>query len=125
MRHGVTLVELLVTTVVLGIGLVGVAACFSTAVVAHERANRVAQATALAQSTIDALRSTQALTSSVTPLNDPQFPQGQLAVTTSVYDALLHVQRLTVTVTWKGIGTRQEVVSLDTLVCVHTRHVGG
>ena len=56
-QHGITLIEILVSVVILGIGLVAVSACLSTALLSNLRANRIALATEIAQSEIERQRS--------------------------------------------------------------------
>ncbi len=54
---GFTLIECLVATVILGVGVVGVAGMFAAASVSEKKAAYVAQATQIAEQTLDGVRS--------------------------------------------------------------------
>jgi len=55
-RRGFTLVECLVTTVILGIGVVGVAGMFACATISERKAAHMAQARHIAEETMEAVR---------------------------------------------------------------------
>lgn len=124
-QRGVSLVEVLVSVVILGIGLVSVSACLSTALLSNLRANRIAVATEVAQSEIERLRSLGDLTPYSTALNNPLLPGGRLTVLAATYNATLKLTKLTVRVTWTGNRTHQENVTLVTIVAKRAKHVGG
>jgi prepilin-type N-terminal cleavage/methylation domain-containing protein len=56
-RRGFTLIECLVTTVVLGIGVIGVAGMFACASISERKAAHMAQARHIAEETLEAVRS--------------------------------------------------------------------
>jgi len=55
-RRGFTLIECLVTTVVLGIGVIGVAGMFACATLSERKAANMAQARHVAEETLEAVR---------------------------------------------------------------------
>ena len=55
-RRGFTLIECLVTTVILGIGVVGVAGMFACATISERKAAHMAQARHIAEETMEAVR---------------------------------------------------------------------
>ena len=55
-KRGFTLIECLVTTVILGIGVVGVAGMFACATISERKAAHMAQARHLAEETLEAVR---------------------------------------------------------------------
>jgi len=124
-RGGFTLVELLVSVFILAIGLVAGALCMSLALTCNLRANRVALATEIAQSTIESQRSLGDLTSGTTNLNDVRLPGGRIATLVSDYNTALNLKQLRVTVSWTAARCRQESVVLETIVSKRQKHVGG
>ncbi|MBN1461935.1 MAG: prepilin-type N-terminal cleavage/methylation domain-containing protein [Armatimonadetes bacterium] len=55
-RRGFTLIECLVTTVVLGIGVIGVAGMFACATLSERKASNMAQARHVAEETLEVVR---------------------------------------------------------------------
>ena len=123
--HGVTLVEVLVSIVILGIGLVGVVNCLNAALISNRRASRISLATAIAQNAIENMRSSGDLLSSQVALGDTQFPAGMLTVTVTDFDVQLRLKRVRVNVSWNGLRGGVEKVSLDTIISQRMKHVGG
>jgi len=124
-REGFTLIEMLVSILILSIGVIAGALCLSLALTCNLRANRIALATELAQNTIESQRSLGDLTTSTTNLGDARLPGGQIATLVSEYDVQLKLKRLRVTVSWTGTKGRQESVVLETIVSKRQKHVGG
>jgi prepilin-type N-terminal cleavage/methylation domain-containing protein len=60
MRRGLTIVEVLVTIVVVGIGLMGAVMCLNSALLTNQRASRIAVATMAANQVINDIRSQRA-----------------------------------------------------------------
>ncbi len=124
-RRGITLIEILVSVVILGIGLVAVAACLSTALLTNLRANRIALATEIAQSEIERQRSDGDLVAYSTALNHQLLPNGRLTVLVADYNAQMKLTQLTARVTWQGHRARREDVTLVTVVSKRAKHTGG
>jgi len=138
-RQGFTLVEMLVSILILAIGLVGGAMCLSLALTSNLRANHIALATELTQSEIERQRSEGDLaigTFTVTNLNDPdlleddnlkyyytsQLPQGRLDRVITNDDTQLNTRRVTVEVSWTGKHQQRESVQMVTIAYKREKH---
>ncbi|HOF89462.1 MAG TPA: prepilin-type N-terminal cleavage/methylation domain-containing protein [Armatimonadota bacterium] len=124
--RGITLLELLVSIVILAIGLLAAIQAMNAALLTTQHANRLALATMLAEAAIEELRSSGDLVSWSEELNEPLLPDGQRHVTVANYGAAkLNLRRVTVEVRWTGRRTQTETVRLETVVAIRTRHHGG
>ncbi|MHB9131394.1 MAG: type IV pilus modification PilV family protein [Armatimonadota bacterium] len=130
-RHtGFTLVELLVSIVILSVGILGVVQCLYAALYTNMKANRIALATAVAQSEIENQRSLGVFTGTSSALNDSQLPGGQLDVTVFDYTVsnpkstiAITLKKLKVDVSWIGNRpTVREHVVLETVVSNRSKH---
>ncbi len=124
-HHGITLIEVLVSVTILSIGLIGVANCFTAAVLSNKKASRIALATAVAQSTIENMRGSGNLEEIDEALNDPALPEGRVSVQVSDYQPQWALRQVTVEVVWRGYRSRTESVRLETIVSRRAKHTGG
>lgn len=128
-RHrGLTLIECLVSILILGLGILGAVQCLNAALLSNLRATRIGLATSLAQNALEDLRSNGgavALGTTTQDVRSPELPGGQLTMTVADYAALANVRRVTVVVTWRGVARNTEYYTVETLVYQRTRHVGG
>lgn len=123
--RGVSLIEILISVVVLSLGLIAVVNCIHLALVTSLKAYRIDQATAIAESKIEFLRSTGEANVNKTvtePLTDTNIPHGQVTYEITDYNTSLHLKKLRVTVTWSGSRTHQESVEIITLVGDRARY---
>ena len=124
-NSGLSLVEVLISLVILAIGLVGVVNCISSAVITNHKTNRIAIATSITQAAIEQVRSSGTFVSSSTNLDDPLLPSGVLDVTVSPYDAALGLTRVEAEVRWRGQNGKTESVLMQSVVSKRMKHVGG
>ncbi|MHB9026027.1 MAG: type IV pilus modification PilV family protein [Armatimonadota bacterium] len=126
---GISLIEILISVLILAIGLIAVVNCVYIALATSLKAYRLDQATAIAESKIELLRSTGAAcvdtTTTTTNLNDANIPNGQISYTITTYNALLNIHKVVVVVTWTGAGQKEDSVRIETLVGDRARYIGG
>lgn len=129
-QQGFTLVEMLVSVLILAIGLVAGALCLSLALTCNLRANRIALATEVAQSEIERQRSEGVVESFEKPVedprnpghDDPRLPQGFIRADGGSKGAD-NTQSLSVEVSWSGKHQQKESVKLETIVYIREKHM--
>lgn len=128
-NRGFTLVECLAATAVLALGLVGVVGCLTAALLGNQKASETELATAVAQDTLEDMRSTGF--GSITYENFPETESveglhgGTRTITISSYylgdPRLKHVE---VAVTWRRPNQATALVRLETIVGNRVGHSG-
>ncbi|MHB0935846.1 MAG: type IV pilus modification PilV family protein [Armatimonadota bacterium] len=122
-RRGFTLVEMLVSILILAIGLVGGSLCLSLALTCNLRANRIALATEKAQSEIESQRSEGDLQEKHESIDDPLLPNGYLDADLGTRNENDNTQPLSVEVSWNGKNRQRESVKLETIVYIREKHM--
>ena len=128
-RAGLTLVECLVAVWVLGIGLVGVVGCLTAALLGTQKASDTELATAIAQDTIEDMRSRGfgSVTYEEFPASEAVsgLHSGTRAITiTDDYGGNSRLKRVAVSVSWRGRVGANARVSLETLISNRAGHSG-
>lgn len=127
--RGLTLIECLVSVVILGIGLVGVAGCLTSALLINKKASDIQLATAIAQDTIEDMRSRGC--GSITYEDFPavsevaELPRGVKTIEiTDAYGGDARLKRVRVDVSWRAPNASTAHVRLETVVSNRTQHTG-
>jgi prepilin-type N-terminal cleavage/methylation domain-containing protein len=88
-RRGLTLIECLVTTVILGIGVIGVAGMFACATISEQKASHMAQARHIAEEALEGVRAGDFAvfdqSSGVTSLDTSSLPRATGAIAWEPY----------------------------------------
>lgn len=126
---GFTLIECLVSIVILALGLTGVAGCLTAAMLANQKASRIQIATATVQDTIEDMRSAGfgSITYDAYPAESDiqSLPNGHRSIEiVDSYDGDDRLKHIDVTVTWRSSGSAVGSVHLETIVSNRTGHVG-
>jgi prepilin-type N-terminal cleavage/methylation domain-containing protein len=132
-RHhqvGFTLIECLISIVILAIGLTGVSGCLTAALLSNKTASRLQLATATAQDTIEDMRSRGF--GGITEVDFPasatvsSLPGGQRTIEiTDSYQGNDRLKHIAVEVSWRTSSQATNKVRLETIVSNRTGHVGG
>jgi prepilin-type N-terminal cleavage/methylation domain-containing protein len=131
--RGYTLIECLAAVLILGLGLVGSVGSLTAALLANQKASDTQLATALAQKTIEAMRSEgfgsvnyTDFPASATKTTDPDLGalQGgsRTTVITDNYSGDARLKLVTVTVSWRGRTGKAASITLQTVVTNRTGH---
>jgi type IV pilus assembly protein PilV len=128
-QAGFTLIEVMVSVVILGIGLVGVVGCLTAALTTQQKASQIRLATAIAQDTIEDMRSRGFGTITyddfpATSAVDDLHGGTQTIAITDNYRNDSRLKHVTVTISWRAPGGRTARVSLETAISNRTQHVG-
>jgi prepilin-type N-terminal cleavage/methylation domain-containing protein len=127
-KNGFTLIECLASILILGIGLVGVIGCMTSALLTNKKASNIQLATAEAQTRIEQMRGRGF--GDVTYENFPaettvsSLPQGQ--ANTEIIDNFNsdeRLKKLVVDVSWKS-GDSTAHARLETIMTNRTGHIG-
>jgi len=144
-QKGFTLIECLVSIVVLGVGIVGVVGCFTAALLSNQKASDIQLATSLGQSIIENMRSYGF--GSVTYDNFPASINKNSAdnedvveearelgnlhngvATTTItdnYDGDARLKHVAVEVSWNSMNHSHPKVRLESIISNRTGHTGG
>ncbi len=128
-KAGFTLIELIISIVILGIGLVGVVGCLTAALVSNQKASRTQLATAIAQDTIEDMRSRGFGVIDYTNYPASQtvsgLPQGSETVAiTDAYGGDARLKKVSVEVSWGSTNASTSRVRLETIVSNRAHHSG-
>ncbi len=128
--QGFTLIECLVSVVILGMGLVGVVGCLTVALLSSKKASRIQLATAIAQDTIEDMRSRGfgSIDYDEFPSTTevPELPGG--VKTVEIYDDFdgdPRLKRVVVEVSWRSSASNTARCRLETVISNRTEHAGG
>lgn len=133
--RGFTLIECLVSIVLLSIGLVGVIGTLTAALIANQRASDTQLAGAIAQTTIEEMRSlgfgnvtyddfpATATSATLPDLAELHGAQRTIAIVDS-YGGNSRLKKVTVTVSWRGRNGQNSSVMTETIVTNRTGHLG-
>jgi len=128
-ERGFTLIECLVSIVILGIGLVGVVGCLTAALISNQKASRTQLATAIAQDTIEDMRSRGfgSITYDEFPATSevPDLPQGtQTIQITDAYGGDPRLKRVAVEISWRSTNGSTSRTRLESVISNRTQHTG-
>jgi prepilin-type N-terminal cleavage/methylation domain-containing protein len=119
--RGLTLIECLAATAVLAFGLLGVAGCLTAALLANQQASERELAVAIAQDTIEDMRSRGfgGVTAEAFPAASPvpELHSGSRAIAiTDGYDGNWRLKHVQVTVSWRVPGGSVRRVAVETVI---------
>jgi Tfp pilus assembly protein PilV len=123
---GVSLIEVLISVVILGFGLLASVQAMNAALLTTQHSNRVALATTLAEAAVEEMRGTGDYASGTEDLDVPLLVNGQRVITVENYDNnSLYLRKVTVLVSWTGRHGQTEHVQVQTVIGIRNRHAGG
>jgi prepilin-type N-terminal cleavage/methylation domain-containing protein len=128
-KRGFTLIECLVATLILSLGLVGVIGCLTVALLGNQKASQTQLATAVAQSTIEDMRSRGfgSITAEEFPESAPVegLHEGtrRIAITED-YRGNPRLKHVQVEVSWRGMNGAAARVELESVVGNRAGHSG-
>jgi len=126
-KQGTTLVEALAALVILAIGLVGVIGCLTMALQTNQKAKHTERATALAQDTIEEMRSLGfgAITTDEFPPTSSvsDLPGGARTIgITYPYNGDSRLKKVEVDIAWHSTNNTTSHVTVATVVSNRTEH---
>jgi prepilin-type N-terminal cleavage/methylation domain-containing protein len=129
-RRGFTLIECLVSIVILGLGIVGVVGCFTAALLSNQKAEEIQQATAFAQDTLEDMRSRGfgSVTYDEFPATSgvEELHQGVRTIEiTDNYRGDVRLKQVAVEISWGGANQSHPSIRLESLISNRTGHTGG
>jgi prepilin-type N-terminal cleavage/methylation domain-containing protein len=129
-RQGLTFIECIVALVILGVGIVGVVGCLTAALISNQKASDLQLATAIAQNTIEDMRSYGfgSVTYDDFPETSevPELHGGQRAIViTDNHNGEERLKKVEVTVSWRSRNNQQTArVYLETVIGNRATHTG-
>ena len=126
-ERGTTLVEALAALVILAIGLVGVIGCLTMALQTNQKAKHTERATAIAQDTIEEMRSLGfgAITADEFPATESldNLPSGVRTIgITYPYNGDSRLKHVEVDIAWHSANNTTSHVTVATIVSNRTEH---
>lgn len=129
-QAGLTLIECLVSVLILAVGLLGVSAALTAALTSNQKASQISYATAIVQDTVEEMRSLGygAIDFETFPESIPVSGLHSGVRTIEIEEAYAgspRLKRVVVTVSWRGHDGRTAHVMAETLVGNRGNHAQG